>query len=137
MTRDLPMTVTVRNEGVRPVTLLLRPETLAFDIIGPHSTNYCSWPMRVGGTVREAFTTLHAKRGESVSLLLDALCPESTFDQPGLYIVRPRLDTRHADGEFVGIEAFAGEIIGVHTTLLRVHRGTKPARNARPALDPL
>ena len=135
--RDLPMTVTVKNEGVRSVTVLLRPETLAFDVIGPHSTNHCSWPVRVGGTVREAFTTLGAKRGESVSVLLDALCPESTFDQAGLYIVRPRLDTRHADGEAVGLSAFAGEIIGTRTTLLRVHRGTKPARTVRPTLEPL
>ncbi len=134
---DVPMTVTVKNEGVRSVTLLLRPETLAFEILGPHATSFCSWPVKVGGTVREAFSTLRAKREESVSLLLDSVCPDNTFDQPGLYVVRPRLDTRHADGEVVGISAFAGEIIGTSTTLLRVHRGTKPPHRARPVLDPL
>jgi hypothetical protein len=122
VTRDLPMSVTVKNEGERSVTLLLRPETLAFEVTGPgRTTSFCSWPVRVGGTVREAFTTLHPKRGETVSVLLDGLCPDSTFDQPGLEI---------------GISAYAGEIIGTHTTLLRVHRGDKPARSSRPALDP-
>jgi hypothetical protein len=136
-TRDLSMTVHVKNEGVRSVTVLLRPETLAFEVTGPeHTTSFCGWPVRVGGTVREAFATLHPKRGESVSVLLDALCPDSTFDHPGLYVVRPRLDTRHADGEEVGLTAFAGEIIGTQTTLLRVHRGDRPARNVRPVLDP-
>ena len=132
---DLAVTVTLSNDGARPVTLLFRPETIGFDLLGPGGATRCSWPAAMGGNVREAFTTLAPKAKHSVSVVLRAVCPGSTFDQGGLYVVRPRIDTRRVDGAEVGLSAFRGEVIGAHTTLLRIHHGRLPPRAVRPTLD--
>ncbi|MGK4455691.1 hypothetical protein, partial [Klebsiella pneumoniae] len=89
---------TISNDGARPVTLLFRPETIGFDIIGPTGATRCTWPASPGGSVREAFTTLAPKAKQSVSVLLGALCPDIAFNQGGLFIVRPRVDTRGVVG---------------------------------------
>ena len=133
--RELTIAVTVHNAGARAVTLIVRPETIGFDVIAPNGTVRCKWPMNIGGTVREAYTTLHAKARATVSVLLPALCPGNTFDHDGLYVVRPRLDTRGGAAAALGLKAFDGEVIGTTTTLLRIHHGKNPPKPQRPALD--
>ena len=133
--RELTIAVSVHNEGARSITLIVRPETIGFDVIAPNGAVRCKWPMSIGGTVREAYTTLHAKARATVSVLLSALCPDNTFDQGGLYVVRPRLDTRGGAAASFGLKAFDGEVIGTTTTLLRIHHGKNPPKPQRPALD--
>jgi hypothetical protein len=132
---ELTIAVTVHNDGARAVTLLFRPETIGFDVIAPSGTVRCSWPTRVGGTVREAYTTVRAKGRATVSVLLPDLCPDNTFDQGGLYVVRPRVDTRGGASESLGLTTFEGEVIGTTTTLLRIRHGNNPPKAQRPALD--
>lgn len=132
---ELTIAVTVRNDGARPTTLLFRPETIGFDVIGPSGAVRCTWPTPIGGTVREAYSTLRAKGRATVAVLLSDLCPGKTFDQGGLYVVRPRLDTRGGAGAKLGLTTFEGEVIGATTTLLRIHHGKNPPKPQRPALD--
>lgn len=132
---DLAVTVTIANDGVRPVTLLFRPETIGFDLLGPGGATRCTWPAAHGGAVREAFTTLAPKAKQSVSVLLRSVCPDSAFDQGGLFVVRPRIDTRDIQAAFAGLHAFRGEVIGPTATLLRVHHGRHPPKRGRPTLD--
>jgi hypothetical protein len=134
-TLDLTVTVTVTNQGSRPVTLLLRPETIGFDVIGPSGATRCSWPGAPGGAVREAFTTLAPKAKQSTSVLIGAVCPSEAFNEGGLFLVRPRLDTRAIDSDRIGVRSFSGEVIGATTTLMRIHHGRRPVRVARPRLD--
>jgi hypothetical protein len=134
-TSELSMTMTVKNEGSRGVTLLYRPETIGFDIIGPSGAFRCSWPTRPPAPIREMYTTIPANGRRSVSVILDDICPDDTFAQPGLFILRPRLDTREASGETIGLHTFDGEVIGTGTTILRIHHGTRPARTDRPMLE--
>jgi hypothetical protein len=131
---DLAVTVTVSNDGSRPVTLLFRPETIGFDIIGPDGAMRCSWPGNAGGAVREAFTTLAPKTKQSVNVIIGAVCPDVAFNQGGLFIVRPRLDTRYIDPD-PRLHAFKGEVIGTTTTLMRIHHGRHAPKVVRPRLD--
>jgi len=131
---DLAVTVTVSNEGSRPVTLLFRPETIGFDLIGPNGAMRCSWPGNPGGAVREAFTTLAPKTKQSLSVIIGAVCPDVAFSQGGLFIVRPRLDTRRVDAD-ERLHAFKGEVIGTTTTLMRIHHGRHAPKAVRPRLD--
>jgi hypothetical protein len=133
--RDLSIPVTLRNDGVRPITILFRPETLAFDVSGPDGPVRCSWPQPVGGTVREMYTHLAPHTATSQTVLLSAYCPRSVFERTGLYSVKPRLDTRGGSAEAIGLRAFEGEVVGEKTMLLRVERGRSPS-SERPNLDP-
>jgi hypothetical protein len=132
---EIPVTVTVTNEGSRPTSLLFRPETVSFDVLGPGGAEHCTWPVQVSAPARDALTTLAPKAKASVTVLLTSVCSGKTFDEPGLFVFRPRLDTRDTLGEGVGGRAFIGEVIGRSTTLLRLHKGSSRARTERPRLE--
>jgi hypothetical protein len=132
---EVAYTVTVGNEGLRPVSFLFEPETVGFDLIGPQGPVQCGNTKHVGTTVRELFTTLPPKGKRSITVLLTSLCPGRSFDHPGLYIVRPRLDTRHASGESIGLRTFDGEIVGAEATVMRLHQGRNPQRLPRPTRE--
>ncbi len=109
---ELTATVSVTNTGTRASTFLFRLQTLGFDVIGPTGV-----ATRCGGSgesagVREFFTTLAPKAKTSVSILPTAICPDRTFDRPGVYEVRPRLDTRQASGKSLGLHTFEDLVIG-------------------------
>jgi hypothetical protein len=121
---DLTATISVTNTGVRAVTFLFRPQTLGFDVIGPTGT-----ATRCGGAgesagIREFFTTLAPKAKTSITILPSALCPSGTFDRPGVYEVRPRLDTRLASGKSVGLHTFDDLVVGP-PSLVRI-RSSRP-----------
>ena len=82
-------------------------------------------PVPVGGS---ASTTL--------DVLLSAYCGGHTLDQAGLYVVRPRLDTRRASGESVGIRSFDGVVVAATPTVVRLHRGNAVPALRRPRLEP-
>ena len=134
---------TVKNTSPQSVALLLRPETVAFDVTGPSGvgvtdpspTVRCTWPGPPPVPVAEAYAHLAAKQAASITVLLSALCPEDALARPGLYVVRARLETRGASGASVGVRTFTGEVLGANPTHLRVrewHRS--PPAAPRPQL---
>ena len=132
---DLAITVTLRNEGTRPVRLRFKPETLAFDVTTSRGVERCSWPAPVGAPMRELFSTLPAGGSETLSVLLADYCNRKSFDRGGLVVVRPQLDTRRAGGQDIGIRTFDGQVIATVPTVVRLHKGTGSARLARPRLE--
>jgi hypothetical protein len=133
---DLAITVTLRNEGTRPVRLRFKPETLAFDVTTSRGVEHCSWPTPVGAPMRELFSTLPAGGAESQQVLLADYCNRKSFEHAGLVVVRPQLDTRKAGGQDIGLQTFDGQIIATEPTIVRLHRGTGGARLGRPQLEP-
>ncbi len=133
---DLAVMVTVHNDGTRPVRLRFRPETLAFDVTTSRGVERCNWPTPVGAPMRELFSTLEAGGAEMQQVMLSDYCSGKSFDQAGLVVVRAQLDTRHADGQDVGLRTFDGQVIATDPTLVRLHRGTGGVHLARPHLEP-
>jgi hypothetical protein len=131
---DIP--ITLRNDGAQPVVVRLRPETLAFDVIGPDSVQTCAWPTVPSAAMREAFTRIAPGGSATLDVLLSAYCGGHTLDQAGLYVVRPRLDTRRASGEAVGVRSFDGIVLAVTPTVVRLHRGNAIPALRRPHLEP-
>jgi hypothetical protein len=131
---DIP--ITLRNDGAQPVAVRLRPETLGFDVIGPDSVQTCAWPTVPGAAMREAFTRIPPGGSTTLDVLLSAYCAGHALDQAGLYVVRPRLDTRRASGESVGIRSFDGVVLAVTPTVVRLHRGNAVPALRRPRLEP-
>jgi hypothetical protein len=132
---EIPLTL--RNESSRAVTLRFRPDTLSFDVTGPLGVQTCTWPAILGAPTREIFTTLPPKAATNLSVVLTAYCGGHMFDQGGLFVVRPRLDTTKASGASIGLRTFDGVVRGASPTVVRLHRGTAPVVSLRrPRLEP-
>jgi hypothetical protein len=133
---DVPLTITVANESDRAVTTFFRASTLAFTVNGPAGSVACGSPRAIAEPFRELFTTIGVKGKSSATLLVTALCPAGTFDEPGIYRVLPRLDTRGTSGRNVGLKTWDGEVIAKTPALVRVRtprKTTVPAK--KPQLD--
>jgi hypothetical protein len=134
----LEIPVTLVNEGNRAVIVRFRPETIGFDVIGPGGAQRCAWPALPAAPLPSLFTTLAPRASTTLELELSAYCPTRTFDQNGLFLVRPRLDTRAASGAHIGVRAFDGVVLARAPTLVRLHRGlVAPATTTRPLARPI
>jgi hypothetical protein len=135
----LEIPVTLVNEGSRAIVVRFRPETIGFDVIGPGGAQRCAWPALPAAPLPSLFTTLAPRASTTLELELAAYCPTRTFDQNGLFLVRPLLDTRAASGAHIGVRAFEGVVAAKAPTLVRLHRGlaapTTPRPQARPLAD--
>jgi hypothetical protein len=132
---DVAIPVSLTNRGTRPVTLLFRPEVVAFEVSGPSGSTHCAWPVAAESPIRELFTTIRARQRSSIEVLLTDLCPDHIFDQPGLYVIRPRLDTSHASGAPIALRTFDGQVVGDPPLLLRVRAPRVHAALPRPKLE--
>ncbi len=133
---DISTTVTVTNEGDRPVTILLRRKTVQFKVSGPAGSVACGTNTVIASPIRELFSTLGRRGRTQLSLLLTSVCPAGTFDEPGVYRVVPRLDTTGIAGRAIGMRMWAGATEGKRPLLLRVRNPRRPsAAGKRPALD--
>jgi hypothetical protein len=133
---QIEIPVTLRNDGTRAVVVRFRPETLRFDVTTQARTEHCVWPALPGAPTRDQFTTVPAKGSTSLSVTLQSYCNGSTFDQPGLYVVVARLDTRAASGSSVGLRTFDGEVKATSPAVVRLHRGRTPGVLPRPIAEP-
>lgn len=132
----LEIPVTLVNDGSRAVVVRFRPETIAFDVMGPSGAQRCVWPAMAAAPLPSLFTTLAPRASTTLELELSAYCPTRTFDQSGLFLVRPHLDTRAASGAHIGIRAFDGIVVAKAATLVRLHRGLATPTVARPQARP-
>jgi hypothetical protein len=133
---QIEIPVTLRNEGGHSVVVRFRPEMLAFDVVGPAGAAHCTWPMLPAAAMRELFTTLPPGGTTSLSVLLTAYCAGNALDPAGLFVVRPRLDTRRGSGADIGLRTFDGEVVAAAPTVVRLHRSQTRDGLVRPKLEP-
>lgn len=134
--KDAATTVTLSNESDRPLKLLFRSDMIELEVSGPAGPAVsCGARRVVDAPIRELFTTLAVKGRAQASVLLGALCPPGTFDEPGVYRVRPRLDTTGASGRTIGLDTWEGVATGKAPLLVRVRTPKSPALPPKPALD--
>jgi hypothetical protein len=132
---DITIPITLTNNGIRATILRFRPETLAFDVVGPRGANHCAWSALPSAPTRDLFTTLGAGSKTSLTVLLSAYCSARVLAVSGLYVVRASLDTRKASGADIGIRTFDGQVIATSPTLVRLRRGTEVEPLVRPSLE--
>lgn len=133
---EVSSTVTVSNEGEKPVVLLFRPEMLRFNVAGPAGSVACGATRAVDAPLRELYSTIGAKARASLSILVNAVCPADTFDEPGIYRVTAILDTSEASGRPVGLKTWDGEVEAHSPMLLRVRNPRRAETpTTRPVLD--
>jgi len=114
--------VTVKNPSSRPMRLMLRPETLAFEVSSPRGIYQCAWRTHPGAPIAEVFNQIPPHGEVSANVLLSSVCPDAAFQSAGLYSVRARLDTRKASGKAIGIDTFDGRVEALAPTLVRIRR---------------
>ncbi len=131
------VTVSLHNAGKRPVIVRLRPETMRFEVTGPRGNEDCRWPLSPVAAMRELFTTIPGGGNADLSVLLDAYCSGRAFDEPGLVIVRPELDTRQASGADLGLRTFDGRVLASSPIIVRLRQGSSTPRLTHPHLEPL
>jgi len=131
------ITVTLHNGGKRPVTVRFRPETLRFSVTGPRGAEDCRWPLSPVAAMHELFSTVAAGGNEELNVLLDAYCSGHSFDEPGLVMVRPELDTRRASGADIALRTFDGDVLGMSPVVVRLHQGLKRPHLQHPHIEPL
>jgi hypothetical protein len=134
--QDVTIPVTLTNAGHRTVVVRFRPETLAFDVVGPTESVHCAWPAMPSAPTRDLFTTLAGGGSTTLTVVLSAYCPSRVLQQAGLYVVRAALDTRKASGAEIGIRTFDGQVTATSPTLVRLRRGASVEPVGRPMLQP-
>jgi hypothetical protein len=132
--RAINVRLTLTSRASRNVTLLYRTTTVAFDVDGPKGHVECDRPAKGGTPIRELYTRLPAGGRAAIDVLLDVKCPADTFTAPGIYRVKPILDTREADGFEAGLSTFNGEVTGGEG-ILRVREWQRESARERPSLD--
>jgi len=123
---EIEVPVTLRNEGMSPVTVRFRPDVLGFDVTGPNGSTRCTWPTLPSAPTREVFTTISPSKESGLTLTLRAYCAPDTFARPGMYLVKPWLDTRVTSAGGLGVDAFSGRVVATSGTFVRVQRGKIP-----------
>ena len=133
---EISSTVTVSNEGDKAAVLLFRPDMLRFNVAGPAGSVACGTTRAVDAPIRELYSTIGAKARASLGVLVTAVCPADTFDEPGVYRVTAVLDTSAASGRPIGLKTWDGEVQARSPMLLRVRTPRRtPTSTTRPALD--
>jgi hypothetical protein len=133
---EVSSTVTVVNEGDKAAVFLLRAEMFRFSVAGPAGSVACGTTRAVDAPIRELYSTIAPKSRASIGVLVNALCPSDTFDEPGVYRVTPTLDTSEASGRSIGLKTWDGEAKARSPMLLRVRSSRRPPTSTtRPALD--
>jgi hypothetical protein len=124
------------NKGHRTAIVRFRPETLAFEVLGPGGADHCGWSSLASAPTRDLFTAVGPGASVGLTVMLAAYCPTRTFQQPGFYVVRASLDTRKASGAEIGIRSFDGQVIAATPTLVRLRHGSQVEALVRPRLQP-
>ena len=127
------LTVTLHNDGDRPLRTLLLPGTVGFLVTTPGGvTVHCGLSTSLN-PIAELLGSLAPHGRADITVQPEATCPSDTFDTAGLYVVKPRFDTRHLGQGAAGVTLFRGEVVGT-PSLLRLHTG--PVLRALPKPDP-
>ncbi len=124
LARDLTVDVTVENTSSRTIHMMLRPETLAFEVASSKGVFRCGWRGYGAVPLAEVFTTIAPNAKASTSVQLASICPEGALQKAGLYTVRARIDTRRASGASIGIDTFDGVVDAGHPMLVRLRHST-------------
>ena len=133
---EISTTVTVANEGDKAAVLLFRSDMLRFNVAGPAGSVACGTPREVDAPIRELYSTIAPKARSSLSVLVTAVCPADTFDEPGVYRVTAVLDTSQASGRSIGLKTWDGTAEARTPMLLRVRTPRRaPTSTTRAALD--
>ena len=132
---SVAVTVTLKNEGLRPALLHFRHDDVGFVVQTPTgAAARCNQVDSSRGAVRDFFETLGAGKRRSVTVQLREFCPGELFDRPGVYHVQAFADL-HQSGDTFRLPALVARVQAEQETRLRIRTGTLPYHTQPPAVD--
>jgi len=126
------VTVSITNEGDRPVRTLITPPTIGFAVELPSGRLVRCGADTAVSAFAELVSTLAPRGRTAQSIDIGALCGVY-MRRPGLYRVRPRLDTHLVAAPPGSTTFWSGESLGT-PMLMRIRAGEDPM--PAPRLDP-
>jgi hypothetical protein len=131
--KTVTTTLTVKNVGRRKARLHIRRDNLLFDIDGPDGSAHCGLPSSRRVVPRDMFDSLAPGASRSIEVWIGELCPNVTFDRPGLYRVRAGLAFPAAPAAD-GNRAWTRTVIGKELMLVRIRQGRLPFFTSPPQI---
>jgi hypothetical protein len=123
----LGLNITVANIGQSTRTAWLRPGAVVLQVTGPKGEQTRCAPARTQvNPPREMYATLGPKGATTIYVSADELCPDGTFDAPGLYRVEAQVDSRPGGGRIKGLVTYDALFVAQAPTLLRRRSTGKP-----------
>ena len=133
----LALNITVSNIGQSTRTAWLRPGAVLLQVTGPKGLQVRCAPQRaLVNPPREMFSTLGPKGSTTIYISADELCPDGTFDEPGLYRIEAQVDSRPGGGRVKGLETYDAVFTAQALTLLRRRSPSTPLFLRPPVLRP-
>lgn len=135
---EMNVDLQVMNHGATPLTLRLKPDTVGFLVTPPKATSptvRCGQQTYLGTPIPEAFATIRPGGRASVAVRVSAICPLGTFDDAGVYLVTPILDTRRASGAAIGLKTWEGELPATKAMWLRVPASRRTSAPESPEIE--
>jgi len=127
--KNASMTIHVVNDSSESQRIYARPQLVGARIKSPKGAiTVCDGWARPAPIV-DFVVRLKPDAKWSATVTLAAICPDHTFDVPGLYEVTPRL---HADPIPWEPKAVVGEVVADTPQLLRIEEGEKPFHDLPP-----
>jgi hypothetical protein len=133
--RNVTVAVSVVNRSPESKWLYFRRELVSFDVSGPGGQVSCDPGPDVRAPDRQSFSRVKPGGRVSATSRLIELCPDGTFDEPGLYLIDTRFDSTRSGAEFE-LDAFTGHLESDEPVTVRVQDGPKPL-SARHAPQPI
>ncbi len=132
---NIAVTVTLKNEGLRPALIHFRNDNIGFLVRTPTGqTTRCSQSDHSRGAVRDFFETMRPGARKSVTLRLHEICPVDLFERPGIYHVNAFADL-HESGDAFRLPALVSHADAESETRLRIRTGSLPYQTHPAAVD--
>jgi len=128
--RSISLSVTAKNEGLRPLKVALRPWMLSFRIDGPGlepQMCYADNARRV--LPADAYRALAPGASTSFAVLLAEVCPKNVFPKPGLYRVTPSIAAKESVN---GIDVNTVTVRAKEPSYLRLTGASEPFYSEPP-----
>lgn len=123
--RQVTVAVSIVNHGSEPRHLYFRREGLSFEVSGPNGTVTCEPGPDSRVPDRQSFSRVKPGGRLTATSRLIELCPDGTFQKPGLYLVDASF-TASQDGAQFGLLAFTGRFESREPVSIRVQQGPEP-----------
>jgi len=131
--RQVTVAVSIVNRGKEPRHLYFRREGLSFKVSGPSGVVRCEPGPDVRAPDRQSFSSVKpGGRVSAVSRLIE-LCPDGTFDDPGLYLIDASFEATRTGANF-GFSAYTGSLESHAPVAVRVQQGPRPYLPQHPPL---
>jgi hypothetical protein len=130
--KDVDITMVLKNVSKESKTLYPRPQLVDARVINPRGQETkCTGPNIQPAPIIDFSTKLAPNATWQATVNLSHLCPDGTFDRPGLYQIIPMMNLPK-------MPQIANEVSGLVSAdkpqLIRIETGSKPFFDAPPAV---